>query len=380
MTRPEPKGWCPGAHRPMLSGDGLLVRVRPRLARLTSDQMRGLAEAARRWGSGLIEVTNRANLQLRGVKPAFAEPLLKGLAALDLLDVEASTEARRNILTAPDWQTGDATERLAVGLAARLGDLPPLPAKFGFAIDAGPSAVLQDAPADIRIERGQSGGLILRADGHGFGTPILETDAVDRLLALARWFAQHAGPDLRRMAQMADKALRWPEWYRPTEAPLRSLELMRPGLTATGACIGLPFGQIPVDVLLDLPATAVRITPWRLLILEGLRRMPDLPGLLTRADDHLLAVDACPGAPFCAAATVRTRSLARALVPLLAAGQSLHVSGCAKGCARARPADLTLVGRDGRFDIVQTGAAWDTPRQSGLRPGDLAGAIHALQL
>ena len=37
MSRPEAKGWCPGAYRPMMSGDGLVVRVRPTLARLTRD-------------------------------------------------------------------------------------------------------------------------------------------------------------------------------------------------------------------------------------------------------------------------------------------------------------------------------------------------------
>ena len=28
MSAPIVQGWCPGAHRPMMSGDGLVVRVR----------------------------------------------------------------------------------------------------------------------------------------------------------------------------------------------------------------------------------------------------------------------------------------------------------------------------------------------------------------
>jgi precorrin-3B synthase len=85
------------------------------------------------------------------------------------------------------------------------------------------------------------------------------------------------------------------------------------------------------------------------------------------ADDPLLRVDACPGAPACASATVATHALARALAASLdslgggGARPSLHVSGCAKGCARARPADVTLVGRDGAFDLVRQGRAWDAP-------------------
>ena len=35
MTAWEIKGWCPGALRPMQSGDGLVTRIRPPLGRLT---------------------------------------------------------------------------------------------------------------------------------------------------------------------------------------------------------------------------------------------------------------------------------------------------------------------------------------------------------
>ncbi|MEM1316183.1 MAG: cobalamin biosynthesis protein CobG, partial [Pseudomonadota bacterium] len=86
----------------------------------------------------------------------------------------------------------------------------------------------------------------------------------------------------------------------------------------------------------------------------------------------LLAADACPGAPFCESASVETRGLARRLAPLL--GGSLHVSGCAKGCARATAADVTLVGRDGAFDLVRGGRAGDPAAARGLRPEDLAEA------
>ena len=32
MSRPEAQGWCPTAFHPMMSGDGMLLRVRPRRA------------------------------------------------------------------------------------------------------------------------------------------------------------------------------------------------------------------------------------------------------------------------------------------------------------------------------------------------------------
>jgi len=62
--------------------------------------------------------------------------------------------------------------------------------------------------------------------------------------------------------------------------------------------------------------------------------------------------------------------LAQALAPHLGAGQTLHVSGCAKGCARAGPASITLIGDTGKFDLVTDGAAWDEPSQRGLTAQD----------
>ncbi|MGY4427317.1 sulfite reductase beta subunit-like hemoprotein [Bradyrhizobium sp. JR6.1] len=46
------KGWCPGALRPMQSGDGLVVRIRPRGGRLDAAQAAGIAELAARYGNG----------------------------------------------------------------------------------------------------------------------------------------------------------------------------------------------------------------------------------------------------------------------------------------------------------------------------------------
>ncbi|MEO6855833.1 MAG: hypothetical protein ABI410_07150, partial [Rhodoferax sp.] len=66
---PQTQGWCPGALRPMLSGDGLVVRVRPYAGRLTPAQAAGIAALARQHGNGMLDLTSRANLQLRGVHP-----------------------------------------------------------------------------------------------------------------------------------------------------------------------------------------------------------------------------------------------------------------------------------------------------------------------
>jgi precorrin-3B synthase len=80
-------------------------------------------------------------------------------------------------------------------------------------------------------------------------------------------------------------------------------------------------------------------------------------GFIVTPDDPRRAVAACPGAPACRSGTTpvpdHAARLAQALAPL--AGLTAHVSGCAKGCAHPGPADLTLVGRDGAYDVVLAG-------------------------
>ena len=69
---PYRKGWCPGALRPMETGDGLLARVRAPRGRLSLDQAAALADAAIACGNGAIGLTARGNLHLRGVERADA--------------------------------------------------------------------------------------------------------------------------------------------------------------------------------------------------------------------------------------------------------------------------------------------------------------------
>ena len=100
------KGWCPGALRPMLSGDGLVVRVRPRGGRLTPAQAAASPSSRQRHGNGLIDLTARANLQMRGVTEPSHPPLIDGLAGLAWSTRDPQAEARRNILVTPFWARG----------------------------------------------------------------------------------------------------------------------------------------------------------------------------------------------------------------------------------------------------------------------------------
>lgn len=344
----------------MASGDGLLVRVRPHGGRLTAAQAHGLALLASRHGSGTIDLTSRANLQLRGVTEAAYPALLEGLDQLGLLDASVQAEARRNIVVAPFWTAGDGTCELAQALAEALAapDAPALPAKFGFAVDLGEQAVLRGVRADVRLERGVGPMLAVRAEGFDSAALVTPRDAVPAALALARWCAATQGvPDRQLPARF--QAL-------PAPAPSAAPPAIGPG--PWGWLVGCEFGQLHADTLAGLAALgALRLTPWRQVLVEGATRMPALAGLVTRPDDPLMRVAACTGAPGCAQAHAATRPLARQLAAHLPPGARLHVSGCAKGCAHPGTC-LTLVATPAGFDLVRHGTAAAPPDLRALSP------------
>lgn len=117
--KPVVQGWCPGALRPMMSGDGLVVRVRPRGGRLSADQAAGIAALSAQYGNGLLDLSNRANLQLRGITPAGYPALIEQLHALGCLDATPEPEAMRNIMVSPFWQQ-DETQSIARALKSAL--------------------------------------------------------------------------------------------------------------------------------------------------------------------------------------------------------------------------------------------------------------------
>ena len=365
--RPAATGRCPGAFYPMRSGDGLLLRVRPYTARLHPAQITGLAEIAEQFGNGHLQLTNRANLQIRAVADSDIDNVRAGLDALGLLDTDPGVEARRNILVQPFWQPGDRTERLARALLNALPHLPDLSPKFGFAVDEGPNPLMGRDPADIRLERSDSGELLLRPDNWPTGTIVTEAQAIPAAVDLAKWFAATRRTGVRRMAvhlAQSDLPARW-----SGAIPAPPAARPAPGRHSQGWIIGAAFGDLPARELARLVrnagAESVTLTPWRLVLLNGANQIKT-GSFVTRANDPILYANACVGAPSCPASSVATRDLARRLAKDCPTG--LHVSGCAKGCACPRPAPVTLVGRAGTFNLVRNGAAWDEPEVLGLDP------------
>ena len=58
---------------------------------------------------------------------------------------------------------------------------------------------------------------------------------------------------------------------------------------------------------------------------------------------------------------------------------TIHVSGCVKSCAHRGPAALTLVGRNGRYDLIRNGSTTDRPSLSGLGIDQVAALLQSVK-
>jgi precorrin-3B synthase len=402
----EVKGWCPGALRPMQSGDGLIVRVRPQAGAFSLDTLVALTEAARRFGNGQIDLTRRANLQIRGVSETSLPALHEVIGKLRLLDETPEGEAVRNLVIGP-LAGLDPTEAFDVrGIAAELARslasepaLWALPTKFGFILDGGGALTLANERADIRlvaIRHGRDASVAIgldTKDGIDWLGSVPPDAAAAAAMTTARAFldVRSRGPRQRMRELSAEglTALRSAMTRRLdplTHDPQNSnaLSARRIGLLDLGAekfAVGIaaPFGRVETDQFLkfaeaisSLGIDEIRLSPWRALYAEA----PDKQaaqaildaaadaGFVTDPTDPLLRIEACPGSPACRSTSLDTRGDGRRLAALLARSHftgTVHVSGCVKGCAKSGAADLVLVGSEGRYGIVHNGTAQDCP-------------------
>ncbi len=321
------KGWCPGVLRPMESGDGLIVRVRPWCGAFSLAQARGLADAAARFGNGMIDLTRRANLQIRGVSEATLPGLQAALTEIGVIDDDAESEAVRNVMVGPF--AGPEARSLAAELSQALVSdrrLHGLPAKFGWLVDDGAAPSILDQRAEVALCLMENG-VALRIRSQWVGI-VAREEAVAAALG-----------------------------ERVTPAPLA----LAPKPVAVPMGIAAPFGRLEAGQLRRLlemaeraGATEMRLSPWRSVYLDVAVTGAQSLGFIVDAGDPLLRIDACPGAPACRSSTVDTRGTARRLAARPFEG-TIHVSGCGKGCARSAPAELVLVGCEGRYGVIHGG-------------------------
>lgn len=397
----EAKGRCPGALRPMASGDGLIVRIRPRAASVSVASLIAIAEAARRYGNGFLDLTRRANLQIRGVTEATLKALQARLGQLDLLDETPEAEAVRNILVSP-LSGLDPSEVLDLrpmshGLAKWLASEAAawtLPPKFALLLDGGGQLPLTGERADIHL-------VAMRAQGEAVVALGLESVsgvawigcapqaiALRAAIGLIRAIAMMPDPpsrprelsaaDFARLAALIRPQLRQitPPANNSTSTP-PALGALSLGESRFAVGVGAPFGRLEAGQLQSLAlalqaedVTQIRLSPWRNLYwlardMDSALRIvavsADL-GLAVNSGDPLMRIQACTGSPACTAAHVETRAIARGIAALMHetgfAGNA-HISGCAKGCARSAPADLMVVGSPFGYRVMQFARSCD---------------------
>ena len=413
---PYRKGWCPGALEPMETGDGLLARVRAPRGRLSLDQAAALADAALRCGNGLIALSGRANLHLRGLSERTLPDLQARLEDAGLIDADPEVERLRNIVVNPvDDLDPEAAFDLRPSVAAletRLNQderLRRLPAKFSFVLDAQGRLPLGDVDADVRFEASRDGTFAVFLAGEDAlaaeCAPSETGDVAARLglafLALAG--AGEAAP--RRMRALierrgaepvfAEAALQAkPRARSQRRASLR--DILGARIFGSGVVVGAaaPFGEFEagrfkalIGRARALGANGVRLTPWRAFMIVGLdpRGAASLIDaiaelrFIANADDRRLSVAACPGAPACMHGRGRVREDAARWAAMLPKGEGvvLHVSGCAKGCARPAATAATFTATATGYDLILAGKAGDPPAQRGLKSAEIAELLAA---
>ncbi|CAD5288491.1 Precorrin-3B synthase [Bosea sp. 62] len=388
------RGWCPGTLRPMLTGDGLLVRLHPPRNVLTPDQLAYVAELASRHGNGQIEISGRGNLQLRGIREEAHPALVDDLLTAGLVDEAEGDGPSRLVLTSPlaGRAAGELLDAAALAEAVeRAGrGIVGLTAKFSIVVDGGGALALDGFAADLRLLAISGGVVTLGLPGELWFGPVAPHEAAALAVHLLDGFVAASRASFGKVRRMRDLSsddltlLATSSGLGSMPAPASRPRPACAGLVAerdnrVAILAGLPFGRTGAAGLRHLSKLAgdagiheIRVSPWRGfafcgLSADGANSLTGAlrnEGLIIEADDPRLAVSACTGAPACARGEVPTLAdamlLASTLSPLLADGLSLHVSGCAKSCAHPGRADLTLVGRDGRYDVIIDGGTSDT--------------------
>jgi precorrin-3B synthase len=382
---------CPGAIELHPAADGMLARLRLPGGRVTSPQLDAIAGLAAH-GNGIVELTSRANVQVRGLPENAPEWLSASLAAVGLLP-SPEHERVRNVLASPlagrhaaaRLDVDEIVSALDRGLCADPA-LAELPGRFLFLVEDG-SGVLRGLAHDVALAPAPSGGSALLVDGVDSGLRAPGARAARLALRAAHAFLaavpDHGGrawsvrelpggaPEVIARLDGAVDPTAPVSWSPVAAGPLPpGRARQRDGRVALTALAPLGrLSEIQVRALGEL-APEVRISPWRTVIVLDLgereaagaeRALRDL-GLVLEAESGWAGLSACAGLGACASARadVRAAASARAAVRLPGAPAE-HWAACPRRCGE-RPGTPVAVA------VLDAGVA--------VRPG--AGAHEAL--
>src|SRR5882724_8712211 len=143
------RGACPGLLAPMQTGDGLLVRIVPQ-PRVDIDAFIALCALACRHGNGVMEITARGNLQVRGLTVQSAE-----LFAAATADLQIASTCRVPLITDPLPDDADVlvdVDKVAAEICQALDEARyTLAPKISVVIDGGSRLHLDGVSADVRL-------------------------------------------------------------------------------------------------------------------------------------------------------------------------------------------------------------------------------------
>jgi precorrin-3B synthase len=352
---------CPGVLRLHPAQDGGLARIRLPGGRIGAAQLDAVATAAR-LGNGLVELTSRANLQVRGLPDAAVERVEAVLAEAGLLP-SRTHERVRNLIASPlagrhprSLAATDAVvDALDHGLCAD-PLLAELPGRFLFAVDDG---------AGLTSATGADVSLTASADGFSLGlggwrTTIVAAppDAAELALAAARAFLAvrtEQGAGAWRIRELDDGpaqiAGRLGARVSGTERPPSTAEpapgtLAQPDGRASVTALP-PLGRIEpraVDALAGLARAhggAVRLSTRRTLSLVDVRteRVESVLialerlGLVVSPRSGWEGLSACAGMGACTKALVDVRAAAAGRAAERGADDPTeHWSACGRRC------------------------------------------------
>ncbi|MGI3783471.1 MAG: hypothetical protein ACRYG2_22125 [Janthinobacterium lividum] len=356
---PEPRraDRCPGVLRPHEAADGAMVRVRVPGGQTTGTALRDLSRLAQAYGSGLLQVTSRASLQVRGLPEAVPEPFEDAVGRAGFLP-SAAHERVRNVVASP-----------LTGLSGGRADLRPLVARLDQALLAEPRLaglpgrflfVLDDGRGDVD---GLGGDLGYRALDAGRGElmigdrrrvrPARLVEVADTLVALALKFLDRRTQEWH-VRQLAEPLVEG------TGAVLHGTPVpTTPGAVGEHLVVDVPLGLLsPVQV--DTVHAAVGggpvvVTPWRSLVLPNAlpaRSTLEAVGLVTQPGGAWSLVSACVGSPWCAKGRSDTQGLAAQLVAAGGPAGRTHLSGCERRCGAPTGPHADLVAPT-RVDLAE---------------------------
>lgn len=349
----------------METGDGWLLRVVVPGGVIAPDSLDVVAEVAERFGSGVIDITSRANLQLRGLAPAALNAAADQLSAAGLAAPDGRTDALRMVVASPlaghdplgPPDGADTVTAVVRRLIAEVAGRPP--SKFSIVVDEDGGWPLDAVPADLRLVRQRhetsSWYVVVRGDDTPIGVvrdPVSAAVAAASICAASGQrldqVAAHLGEAAVRArlgatATATGASERWrttsPDAHvgvHPHRQPGRRNVICAPFLGRLDAA-----GVRELATLARVDDIEVRLTPERSVALCGVPaggavdavlRTLGGHGHVVESDDPRRLLSACVGSSGCASSTIDTRHAAADL--LAGAGETgrIHVSGCPKSC------------------------------------------------